>query len=818
MNITAAYDQVTGAIRVKNISSSRMDNGLVIFLEKYFSLALLVFGTLGNLLCLAVLSRKTFRRSSAGIYLRFLTLSDLAAIYTGVLYFTARSLFDTNFRKTNELSCKFHRWLSFTACDLSSWALVLMSSARLISIAWPMKRMITRLRVYISIVITIILMLAANLPIFIIYGNVTDPITNRTRLCVFTDTSYERFYNHVFSWLVLFKFSFLPGVLLIVLNTALVLSVSRSGKAVGNEKSSSDGSSVLTVSKIKLRLSKWKEKMVGYHSQECTHDVVSVKSDTTTLSEISEASSFGDNGRSPVNKANVTRGGVWSDCICHLKFRGKSQLQQDCPNSEDGLEDFPCDLVMMDAREANVSKEGDVARKVDIGKEHQRDSVPGRQTGIETEKQQDIDTERHDNNGKEFQTNIDRDIISHTTNFSTPLCCSCKASSDDSNNDSHHSNSAEHSVVITAVNTSLTCCQLQALSCNCVCHNNMHQQQEQTATANKDARDTTSPERKSSLTSGDCPNMCLKLDKNTSVNNENNIAYNTPQVCIASSETQQKLDPGHGSNYSTSFDVNNDDTVNKTCNDQDVKGRTFSAKHSDEKSDIKTHESDVDRMKYSDDKAPQPDTAAHTRDNKSSNSFSLNSSDFSHEQGVDHHKHHRVLNSTTSLSEVPPPIMLMDTADTEEKSAVPMTCQDLEHDRASRECSCKQNSDLKRRSMYKGRKSITGQSASKFNKNRSLTRTMLVLNTVFLLCTTPITIYLTGKPYIWPDTDQYSSTQDVFATIANFSMYTNNSINFILYCVTGSRFRVQLVLMFKDLYHFLRNLTRRLLDVCRKNN
>lgn len=63
MNSTASFDQVqtTFLYPARNSSSSRSDHELVIFLEKYYSLFLLIFGTVGNLLCLAVLSREIFR-------------------------------------------------------------------------------------------------------------------------------------------------------------------------------------------------------------------------------------------------------------------------------------------------------------------------------------------------------------------------------------------------------------------------------------------------------------------------------------------------------------------------------------------------------------------------------------------------------------------------------------------------------------------------------------------------------------------------------------------------------------------------------------
>ncbi|GFR65542.1 FMRFamide receptor-like [Elysia marginata] len=181
--------------------------------------------------------RKIFYRSfklksTIGIFLRFLTLADLSALWTGVFYFAAKGTFHTNVRKTNELSCKIHFWLSYACCDLSSWALILVSSARLLSILRPMSRFISNRRAYAAILFTCVLALSVNLPIFFMYGDVYIPSRGITKHCVIADRSYRYFIVYVWTWIVLFKFAVVPGTILLGLNIVLIVHVYRSKRII----------------------------------------------------------------------------------------------------------------------------------------------------------------------------------------------------------------------------------------------------------------------------------------------------------------------------------------------------------------------------------------------------------------------------------------------------------------------------------------------------------------------------------------------------------------------------------------------------------
>ncbi|XP_025077658.1 FMRFamide receptor-like [Pomacea canaliculata] len=86
----------------------------------------------------------------------------------------------------------------------------------------------------------------------------------------------------------------------------------------------------------------------------------------------------------------------------------------------------------------------------------------------------------------------------------------------------------------------------------------------------------------------------------------------------------------------------------------------------------------------------------------------------------------------------------------------------------------------------------------------SMTAILMTLNLVLLLTTMPISAFNIVTPYFKPVLDESSEQYDPKVTaqfrlawaIFNMLMYTNNSINFLLYCVSGTRFREELSNLF----------------------
>lgn len=90
-----------------------------------------------------------------------------------------------------------------------------------------------------------------------------------------------------------------------------------------------------------------------------------------------------------------------------------------------------------------------------------------------------------------------------------------------------------------------------------------------------------------------------------------------------------------------------------------------------------------------------------------------------------------------------------------------------------------------------------GASSSSSSKMSSMTAMLLLVNLVFFLCTLPVSVFLIGI-HKW--TEDMTAKKNavlslVYATV-NILMYLNNAVNFLLYCISGPRFRRELKALF----------------------
>ncbi|KAK2167040.1 hypothetical protein LSH36_32g06007 [Paralvinella palmiformis] len=96
------------------------------------------------------------------------------------------------------------------------------------------------------------------------------------------------------------------------------------------------------------------------------------------------------------------------------------------------------------------------------------------------------------------------------------------------------------------------------------------------------------------------------------------------------------------------------------------------------------------------------------------------------------------------------------------------------------------------------RKRKINQMAAVNRRNNTMTAILLTVNIVFLLTTAPIAIYL-SRVDIWTaraKTEEDVARLDIVWASVNIAAYTNNAINFVLYCLSSTSFRKELVKMF----------------------
>lgn len=99
-------------------------------LIRIFYPCLMVFGTIGNILCLKILLRKRFRRQSTCQYLCVLAVIDILFIYMRSTRHLYRHIFDADLRNRSLWICRSFIYFSSSLSHIGSWILVVVSFDR----------------------------------------------------------------------------------------------------------------------------------------------------------------------------------------------------------------------------------------------------------------------------------------------------------------------------------------------------------------------------------------------------------------------------------------------------------------------------------------------------------------------------------------------------------------------------------------------------------------------------------------------------------------------------------------------------------------
>ena len=190
-----------------------------------FSPILIAFGTVGNILSILVLTRKSIRKSTTALYLTFLTLSDLAVLYTGLLRQWILHLFDYDIRHLSEVVCKLHTWLVYSSLDLSAWILIAVTLERIIAVWYPYSGKTKCSKMNAMVLMIVILIFVLSLNAHLLYGFVNKDVAMTTTRCVSVNISYSMFFRSVWSWIDLCVFCVIPFSFIVIGNSLILYKV-----------------------------------------------------------------------------------------------------------------------------------------------------------------------------------------------------------------------------------------------------------------------------------------------------------------------------------------------------------------------------------------------------------------------------------------------------------------------------------------------------------------------------------------------------------------------------------------------------------------
>jgi hypothetical protein len=179
------------------------------YLNRSIPIPLLIFGTIGNLLNICILTRQKLRNNSCSFYFLSSTIANLICLWFGL---STRLLSGYNLDPTawNAIACKFRYFITYMALSLSACFLVYASIDR-----WTSSSLNARIRLFSRINIAQRMVIYAILIALLLYSQAFycySSVSNRFPVNCYCPNIICRMYNDI---LFLILFSVFPPVLML---------------------------------------------------------------------------------------------------------------------------------------------------------------------------------------------------------------------------------------------------------------------------------------------------------------------------------------------------------------------------------------------------------------------------------------------------------------------------------------------------------------------------------------------------------------------------------------------------------------------------
>lgn len=218
------------------LSMSYSEYKAAIFIWKVIPPLMIIFGTVGNMLSIRVLTRRNIRGSNSFIFLTVLAVSDTLVLYTGLIRQWILYTFELDIRKVHPFLCKMNIFLVYFTLQFSAWLLVLVTFDRVFA-TWFPHSFIGKVSHWIPIITTSVLaviLIALNAHFLHGFEDLKYKIGNVTLVqsCVRKDKEYYNFNIEIWPWIDLAVFNLLPFLLLLTGSTLIFIKVFQNRKAL----------------------------------------------------------------------------------------------------------------------------------------------------------------------------------------------------------------------------------------------------------------------------------------------------------------------------------------------------------------------------------------------------------------------------------------------------------------------------------------------------------------------------------------------------------------------------------------------------------
>ena len=200
-----------------------------------------LFGVVGNSLTLYIMSQPALSYSVTSVLLRYLAAADLLRLFDIVVMNNPliRLFFDLT---EIDFFCKVHQFLLFLCGHLSSCALIPISLERFAAVCFPfkVKQIFTKKRALILIACMTLFLMAVNGFLLVVSG-VID--TEYGSFCDIADENVLPFMANVYPWIDMTLYFFLPFLIIVTCNSAIVFRLVQQRMSKSKITSNSDSAS-----------------------------------------------------------------------------------------------------------------------------------------------------------------------------------------------------------------------------------------------------------------------------------------------------------------------------------------------------------------------------------------------------------------------------------------------------------------------------------------------------------------------------------------------------------------------------------------------
>ena len=194
----------------------------------YVPPVLLVLGTIGNILSVYVLTRRSMRKHSTYFYLAILSTADTCVLLVGLLRLWIGQITGYDIKNEHDWACKLIHVLGHTLSDYSGWLIVAVTAERYVAVCHPLKatNICSRTRATRVVMLLLGVIFVLNLHfIWTVRLHLYSPDGSTMVIKCVAGDRYRHLVDIIWPWVDAAIYSFFPFLAIMTFNTLIIRQV-----------------------------------------------------------------------------------------------------------------------------------------------------------------------------------------------------------------------------------------------------------------------------------------------------------------------------------------------------------------------------------------------------------------------------------------------------------------------------------------------------------------------------------------------------------------------------------------------------------------